>query len=193
MFPHTRNRMLAAPLALALVLACGGKKEPEQPAPQPTAPAPQPAPPSQPAPQPTAPAQPTEDPAAVAARVTAALLGEVATMIHFDFDMADIRPDDRSLLDRKAAILGANSGLRLRISGHADDRGSDEYNLALGSRRAAAAKNYLVNKGIDAGRIETVSFGEERPIDPGQDETSWQANRRDEFEVTAGGQTLRNP
>ena len=193
MFPHTRNRMLAAPLALALVLACGGKKEPEQPAPQPTAPAPQPAPPSQPAPQPTAPAQPTEDPAAVAARVTAALLGEVATMIHFDFDMADIRPDDRSLLDRKAAILGANSGLRLRISGHADERGSDEYNLALGSRRAAAAKNYLVNKGIDAGRIETVSFGEERAIDPGHDETSWQANRRDEFEVTAGGQTLRNP
>jgi len=192
MFPHTRNRMLAAPLALALVLACGGKKEPEQPAPQPPAPAPQPAP-SQPAPQPTAPAQPTEDPAAVAALVTAALLGEVATMIHFDFDMADIRPDDRALLDRKAAILGANSGLRLRISGHADERGSDEYNLALGSRRAAAAKNYLVNKGIDAGRIETVSFGEERPIDPGHDETSWQANRRAEFEVTAGGQTLRNP
>lgn len=191
MFPHARTRMLAAPLALALVLACGGKKEPEQPAPQP-APAPAP-PPAQPAPQPTTPAPPTEDPAAAAARVTAALLGEVATMIHFDFDMADIRMDDRSLLDRKAAILGANSGLRLRISGHADERGSDEYNLALGSRRAAAAKSYLVNKGIDAGRIETVSFGEERPLDPGHDETSWAANRRDEFEVTAGGQTLRNP
>jgi len=193
MVSNACTRMLAAPLALVLVLACGGKKQPEQPAPQPTPPAPQPAPPTQPAPQPTMPAQPTEDPAAAAARVTAALLGEVATMIHFEFDMADIRSDDRSLLDRKAAILGANNGLRVRISGHADERGSDEYNLALGSRRAAAAKNYLVNKGIDASRIETVSFGEERPLDPGHDETSWAANRRDEFEVTAGGQNLRNP
>jgi peptidoglycan-associated lipoprotein len=193
MVSNACTRMLAAPLALVLVLACGGKKQPEQPAPQPTPPAPQPAPPPQPAPQPTMPAQPTEDPAAAAARVTAALLGEVATMIHFEFDMADIRSDDRSLLDRKAAILGANNGLRVRISGHADERGSDEYNLALGSRRAAAAKNYLVNKGIDASRIETVSFGEERPLDPGHDETSWAANRRDEFEVTAGGQNLRNP
>lgn len=194
MVSYSFSRMLAAPLAVGLVLACGGKKQPEQPAPQPTQPAPQPAPPpSQPAPQPTAPAQPTEDPAAAAARITTALLGEVATMIHFEFDAADIRPDDRSLLDRKAAILGANNGLRVRISGHADERGSDEYNLALGSRRAAAAKTYLVNKGIDASRIETVSFGEERALDPGHDETSWAANRRDEFEVTAGGQNLRNP
>jgi peptidoglycan-associated lipoprotein len=187
------TRMMVAPLAIVLVVACGGKKAPEQPAPQPTQPAPQPAPaPSQPAPAPSQPA-PTEDPAAAAAKITTALLGEVATMIHFEFDAAEIRSDDRGLLDRKAAIMGANNGLRVRISGHADERGSDEYNLALGSRRAAAAKTYLVNKGIDAGRIETVSFGEERPLDPGHDETSWAANRRDEFEVTAGGQTLRNP
>ena len=187
------TRMMVAPLAIVLVVACGGKKAPEQPAPQPTQPAPQPAPqPAQPAPAP-APAQPAEDPAAAAAKITAALMGEVATMIHFDFDKSDIRPDDRGLLDRKAAIMGANGALRVRISGHADERGSDEYNLALGSRRAAAAKTYLVNKGIDAGRIETVSFGEERPLDPGHDETSWAANRRDEFEVTGGGQNLRNP
>lgn len=186
-------RTLAAPLALVAVLACGGKKQPEQPAPEP-APAPQPTEPAPaPAPQPTAPAQPVEDPAAVAARITAALLGEVATMIHFEFDRSDIMPDDRGVLDRKAAILGANQALRVRIAGHADERGSDEYNLALGSRRAAAAKTYLVNKGIDASRIETVSYGEERPIDPGHDENAWAANRRDEFEVTAGGQNLRNP
>jgi peptidoglycan-associated lipoprotein len=194
MLSRTFSRMVAAPLALVVVLACGGKKQPEQPAPQPSQPAPQPAPaPTQPAPQPTAPAQPAEDPAAAAARITAALLGEVATMIHFDFDKSDILADDRPVLDRKAAILGANTGLRVRVSGHADERGSDEYNLALGSRRAAAAKTYLINKGIDASRIETVSFGEERPLDPGHDETSWAANRRDEFEVTAGGQNLRNP
>jgi peptidoglycan-associated lipoprotein len=193
MVSNAFSRMLAAPLALVIVLACGGKKQPEQPAPAPAQPAPEPAPPPAPAPQPTAPAQPTEDPAAAAARITAALLGEVATMIHFEFDMADIRPDDRTVLDRKAAIMGANGGLRVRISGHADERGSDEYNLALGSRRAAAAKTYLVNKGIDPSRIETVSFGEERALDPGHDENAWAANRRDEFEVTAGGQTLRNP
>jgi peptidoglycan-associated lipoprotein len=184
---------LLLPASLAVALACGGKKAPEQPAPQP---APQP---STPAPQPAAPApapaptQPTEDPAAAAARVTAALLGEVATMIHFEFDKSDIQPEDRGVLDRKAAILGANAALRVRISGHADERGSDEYNLALGTRRALAAKTYLVNKGIDAGRIETVSYGEERPLDPGHDENAWAANRRDEFEVTAGGQNLRNP
>lgn len=188
------TRLMVAPLAIVLVVACGGKKAPEQPAPQPTPQPTQPAPqPTQPAPQPTQPSTPAEDPAAAAARITAALLSEVAAMIHFDFDMSDIRPDDRALLDRKAAILGANNGLRVRISGHADERGSDEYNLALGSRRAAAAKTYLVNKGIDAGRIETVSFGEERPLEPGHDETAWAANRRDEFEVTAGGQNLRNP
>jgi peptidoglycan-associated lipoprotein len=194
MVPRAFTRLLAAPLVLTVILACGGKKQPEQPAPQPSTPAPQPTPaPTQPAPQPTAPAQPMEDPAAAAARVTAALLGEVATMIHFEFDKSDIRPDDRSLLDRKAAIMGTNQSLRVRISGHADERGSDEYNLALGSRRAAAAKSYLVNKGIEASRIETVSYGEERPLEPGHDENAWFANRRDEFDVTAGGQNLRNP
>lgn len=188
------TRLMVAPLAIVLVVACGGKKAPEQPAPQPTQPAPTQPAPTQPAPtQPTQPSAPAEDPAAAAAKITAALLGEVGTMIHFDFDAADIRADDRALLDRKAAIMGANSGLRVKISGHADERGSDEYNLALGSRRAAAAKTYLVNKGIDASRIETVSFGEERPLDPGHDETSWASNRRDEFEVTGGGQNLRNP
>ncbi len=188
------TRLMVAPLAIVLVVACGGKKAPEQPAPQPTNQPTQPAPtPSQPAPAPSQPSAPAEDPAAAAAKITAALLGEVGTMIHFDFDASDIRAEDRALLDRKAAIMGANGGLKVRISGHADERGSDEYNLALGSRRAAAAKTYLVNKGIDASRIETVSFGEERPLDPGHDDTSWAANRRDEFEVTGGGQTLRNP
>lgn len=188
-------------LALAATLvACGGQQQPEQPAPQtaPTAaPAPtQPAPaPTQPAPAPT-PVQPDrtpEDPAAAAARVTAAVLAELRQMVHFDFDMSDIRPEDRALLDRVAAILGANGALRLRVSGHADDRGSDEYNLALGSRRASAVKTYLGNKGIDGSRLEIVSYGEERPLQSGQDEDSWAANRRAEFEVTAGGTNLRMP
>ncbi len=185
-------------LALSATLAaCGGQQQPEQPAPQPapTAPAPtEPAPaPVQPAPAPT-PVQPTaEDPAAAAARVTAAVLAELRQMVHFDFDMADIRSEDRALLDRVSGILGANGALRLRVSGHADDRGSDEYNLALGNRRASAVKSYLGNKGIVGSRLEVVSYGEERPLQTGQDEDSWAANRRAEFEVTAGGTSLRMP
>jgi peptidoglycan-associated lipoprotein len=128
-----------------------------------------------------------------AAAERTALMADIAAMVHFDFDRSDIRSDDMANLDRKAAILNANSGLRLRISGHADERGSDEYNLALGNRRAAAAKRYLVSKGIADGRIDIVSYGEERPAAPGSDEASWQQNRRDEFEIVAGGDNLVAP
>lgn len=114
-------------------------------------------------------------------------------MIHFDFDKSDIKPEDRSVLDQKAAILSANPGLQIRIAGNCDQRGSDEYNLALGSRRAATAKTYLVNKGVDAGRITTVSYGKERPLAIGHDEASWAQNRNDQFEATAGAINLRMP
>lgn len=128
-----------------------------------------------------------------AARDRTALMADITAMVHFDYDRSEVRSDDMANLDRKAAILNANSGLRLRISGHADDRGSDEYNLALGNRRAAAAKRYLVSKGIADGRIDIVSMGEERPMSQGADEASWQQNRRDEFEVVAGGDNLVAP
>jgi peptidoglycan-associated lipoprotein len=117
----------------------------------------------------------------------------LATMIHFDFDKAIIRPGDASILDQKVSIMQANPGLRIRLSGHCDERGSDEYNLALGNRRATAAKQYLVSHGIDAGRIETVSYGEERPLDPGHNEEAWAKNRRDETEILAGGDALKQP
>src|SRR5213593_778921 len=117
----------------------------------------------------------------------------LATLIHFDYDKAIIRGGDAAVLDQKVAILQANPGLRIRISGHCDERGSDEYNLALGNRRATAAKQYLVSHGIEAGRIETVSYGEERPIAPGHDEAAWAQNRRDEVEIIAGGDALKQP
>jgi peptidoglycan-associated lipoprotein len=117
----------------------------------------------------------------------------LAAMIHFDYDRSDVRSGDQGTLDQKVAILRANPDLRIRISGHCDERGSDEYNLALGNRRANAAKQYLVTQGIDAGRIETVSFGEERPVAMGRDEDSWAQNRRDEFEIIGGGDDLRRP
>ena len=117
----------------------------------------------------------------------------LASMIHFELDKSNIRSDDMGALDQKVAILQANPDLRIRVGGHCDERGSDEYNLALGNRRAQAAKQYLVSHGIDASRIETQSWGEERPMVDGHDESAWSQNRRAEFEVTSGGDNLRRP
>ena len=133
------------------------------------------------------------DSLAALGRTTEAVKTILATTIHFDYDKAIIRAGDASVLDQKVAILQTNPGLRIRISGHCDERGSDEYNLALGNRRATAAKQYLVSHGIDGGRIETVSYGEERPLDPGHNEEAWAKNRRDEFEILAGGDALKQP
>src|SRR5207245_10761872 len=96
-------------------------------------------------------------------------------------------------LDERVALLQANPALRTRNSGHCDERGSDEYNLALGNRRATAAKQYVVSHGIDGSRIETVSYGEERPLASGHDEGAWAQNRRDEFEILSGGENLKQP
>ena len=133
------------------------------------------------------------DSLAAMGRSTEAVKTILATMIHFDFDKAIIRGGDAAVLDQKVAILQANSALRIRISGHCDERGSDEYNLALGNRRATAAKQYVTSHGIDASRIETASYGEERPIAQGHNEEAWAQNRRDEFEILSGGESLKQP
>jgi len=113
--------------------------------------------------------------------------------IHFDFDASEILAADKPVLDRKAGVLGANRPIRIRIEGNTDERGSDEYNLALGMRRASAAKLYLTQHGIDASRIETVSYGEERPVCQEHDESCWARNRRAEFAVLAGDITTIVP
>jgi peptidoglycan-associated lipoprotein len=133
------------------------------------------------------------DSLAALARSTEEVRNMVTTMIHFDYDKANVRSDDAGTLDQKVAILQANPNLRLRIHGHCDERGSDEYNLALGNRRAQAAKQYLMSHGIDGGRIETQSWGEERPLVDGHDESAWSQNRRDEFEIIGGGDALVRP
>jgi len=130
---------------------------------------------------------------AAAGRASEEVRNTLASMIHFDYDKSNIRSDDMGTLDQKVAILQANPELRIRIGGHCDERGSDEYNLALGNRRAQSAKQYLVSHGIDAGRIETQSWGEERPLVDGHDESAWSQNRRDEFEITGGGDNLKHP
>lgn len=117
----------------------------------------------------------------------------VSTAIGFDFDKSDLRDDARANLDAKIPILLANANVTIRVAGHADERGSSEYNLALGQRRAAAAKRYLVERGVAESRIETTSFGEERPVCTDSNEGCWSQNRRDEFEITAGGPMLSRP
>ena len=131
--------------------------------------------------------------AAAAEAERAALVNQLAETIHFAYDQDLISTEDQARLDAKAAIMQANPALRIRITGHADERGSDEYNLALGMRRAAAAKSYLAGRGIDVGRIEVASLGREVPIDPSSNEAAWARNRRDEFEIIAGGQSLVKP
>lgn len=122
-----------------------------------------------------------------------ALRTTVTTAIHFDYDKSDLTSDAQATLDQKIPVLNANPSLQIRVVGNTDERGSAEYNMALGQRRAAAAKRYLTQHGIDAGRIATVSYGEERPICTDHDESCWSQNRRDEFEITAGGDSLVAP
>ena len=114
---------------------------------------------------------------------TAAITGP----IYFDYDKSDIRTDAAATLDRKIPWLTANPGMRIRIEGNADERGSDEYNLALGQRRAASAKRYLVEHGVDAARFDLVSYGEEKPVCTEHDESCWQRNRRDDFVIVTVG------
>lgn len=131
--------------------------------------------------------------AARLARIRAALTDTLIQRVHFAFDRTDIRPEDRTLLARKAAIMAANPMLVLRIAGHADERGSDEYNLALGNRRAASVRTFLLNHGIAPDRFEVVSFGEERPLVVGHEESVWAMNRRGEFTPERGADRLVAP
>lgn len=101
--------------------------------------------------------------------------------IHFDFDKSFIREDAKPVLMRIAEHMKGSPSASLLIEGHCDERGTPEYNLALGERRAEAAKRYLVSLGVREGAISTVSFGEEKPLDPGHNEDAWAANRRAHF------------
>ncbi len=105
--------------------------------------------------------------------------------IHFDFDKYDIRPGDASILNENAALLKKYPNVKVQIEGHCDERGTVEYNLALGERRANSTKNYLVSLGISPARISTISYGKEKPLDPGHNEAAWAKNRRAHTVITA--------
>lgn len=127
------------------------------------------------------------------ARALAAARAMLTQSILFDFDRSAIRSDQQAAADAKAPILEANASVKIRIEGNADERGSAEYDIALGMRRAAEAKRFLAERGVDASRIETVSFGKERPACTSHEESCWQQNRRDDFKITAGEVNSKSP
>ena len=104
--------------------------------------------------------------------------------IYFDFDRFNIRADQSNRIENNADFLKQRSSVVVRIEGNCDERGTNEYNMALGERRARSAKKYLVNLGIVETQIETISYGEEKPLNYGHDELSWSQNRRDDFVIT---------
>lgn len=118
-----------------------------------------------------------------AAKLAAARKAFENENVHFDFDSSELTAAAKALLKDKAAWLTENASAAVIIEGHCDERGTTEYNLALGDRRATAAKAYLVDLGIAASRMETISYGEEKPVDTGKTELAWAMNRRAHFVI----------
>ncbi|MFZ5720526.1 MAG: peptidoglycan-associated lipoprotein Pal [Pseudomonadota bacterium] len=165
--------------AAASVAACQRPKPPVDTTPPPAAQQPStPLPPSQPpvSSQPTGPVPGSAQDFVV----------NVGDRVYFDTDQHEVRADARPILDAQAAWLRRYPTVRVRIEGNADERGTREYNLALGARRANSVRNYLVAQGISADRIATISFGKEQPIDPGTGEEAWQKNRNAHTAIVSG-------
>ena len=105
--------------------------------------------------------------------------------IYFDFDKSNIRDDQVQRIEANAAFLKDNPNIVIRIEGNCDERGTNEYNMALGDRRAQSAKKYLANLGVSASQLDTISFGEEKPLNYGHNELAWSQNRRDDFVIVS--------
>jgi peptidoglycan-associated lipoprotein len=153
---------------LFLMFGCGPKQKVEQPPPAP--PVEQPKPQEQPKPVEPTPEQPQPEKKVLSFRP-----------IYFEFDKYRLLDESKNMLNETANLLKENSTAKIRIEGNCDERGTVEYNLALGEKRAKVAKDYLVGLGIDAERITIISYGKEKPLDPGHDESAWSKNRRDDF------------
>ena len=159
--PISRSLMMAS--AVIALSACAKKAPEEVPPPPPQTAAPEPAP------QPTGPVKGSQED----------FLASVSSdRVFFDTDKYDVDAEDQATLRSQAQWLALNPNVRVTVEGHADERGTREYNLALGERRANAAKNYLASLGVDSARITTISYGKERPVALGSDEQAWAQNRR---------------
>jgi peptidoglycan-associated lipoprotein len=182
---HLRSAAAVLPILGLTLLLAGCPKRPAMTAataPPPVPPAAvAPPTPAAPAPAPVAPAPVAPPTAVTPAPPKEYQANDALKPIYFAFDKSDIRPGDAKVLDATAAYLKANAGQLVLIEGHCDERGTNEYNLALGERRAKAAMNYLVSNGIEAGRITTISYGKERPVCSEHNEACWSRNRNDTF------------
>lgn len=186
-----RRFLLVGALCAILGLTAAACRRPApapatKPAPPPAAPAPPPPPPPQPAPAPPPPApQLTED--QIFAKKTVDQLNAERPLadVLFDYDSATLRDDGRAAATKNAAYLKRWPSVRFTVEGHADSRGTPEYNLALGGRRATAVKDYLVGLGVTADRITTISKGKEQPVCTQETEACWQQNRRGFSIITA--------
>lgn len=171
---NVRNLALVAAVGTAFLVGCSKKPPPPPP--------PEPAPPRVEAPAPTPPpAAPKVDEAAERRARIQARIGEVFKPIYFSFDQSTLTEQGKATAEAIAQLLQEAPEMTLRIEGHADEQGTNEYNLALGERRAQAVQQYLTSYGIDASRISVLSYGEEKPAADGKDESAWSLNRRAEF------------
>ena len=179
----SRRAGLAAMIILsaASLAACATK-----PKPAPVAEAPPPPPPPAPPPPPEAPPPPPPGPTGPTPGSTQDFVINVGDLVYFDFDQYAFRDDARPILDAQAAWLQRYPAVRVRIEGNCDERGTREYNFALGARRANAVRDYLVGHGVAAARIDTISYGKEQPIDPGTGEEAWAHNRNAHTAITEG-------
>ena len=162
--------------AIALALGACASKPPPQEDVAVVTPPPERTPTARPTPTPTA--TPTPQNVGPAAGTVQDFIVNVGDRVYFDTDRYNLDASDRAVLDRQAAWLRLYPNVSIRVSGNCDERGTRDYNLALGERRANAAKNYLVSIGIPANRIRTVSYGKERPVALGSNEAAWAQNRR---------------
>jgi peptidoglycan-associated lipoprotein len=175
--------VVVALAAATAFTACAKKAPPAPPPPPPVAPE---APPPAPPPPPKAEPAPVLDEYARLKAMSAEEIEKSGLLkeVYFDFDKADIRESDRGALSQNADALKRFDFLRVTVEGHCDERGTVEYNLALGERRAKAAYDYLVSLGVPADRLKTVSYGKEVPVCTQSNEDCWQRNRRAHFTVT---------
>ena len=165
-------------LLCVVLVACGRKREPSQPTTDSTLP-----PASEPAARPAVDTARSGDADARRREEAERIRRILEEMVFFDYDRAELRDDAQRILSAKIPVLRAHTDIRLRIEGHADERGSVEYNLALSLRRANRVRDYLVDVGVPASRLEVAAFGEERPLVEGEGEANWSRNRRAEFVV----------
>jgi peptidoglycan-associated lipoprotein len=178
-------------VSLAVAVACGGKKPPvarPTPPPPPTGANASPRPPAPPVPvsEPTiVPPEPVPDDAISSASLDDLNKNSPLKPVFYELDSSELSTDSQKVLEENAALLKTYSTWTVTVEGHCDERGTAEYNLALGERRAIAARAYLVSLGIAADRMRTVSYGKEFPFDPGRDETAFSKNRRAHFVITA--------